>query len=114
MRRGSARRREEVYFHDRPQSAGVGIGETAMGGDAGVVHEDIEAAEFTAGGVEGLAAGGGVGHVAGDNHGALAQLFDLLGNFGEPIGTPSEEHDVRAVTRELERHAHGRCRSKRR
>ncbi len=40
--------REGVDFEDGAEATGIGFGETAVSGDAGVVDEDIEAAELLA------------------------------------------------------------------
>ena len=45
-------RGECVDFEDGAEATGVGFGEAAMGGDAGVVDENIEPAELLAGGGE--------------------------------------------------------------
>ena len=75
---GELDRREEIRLHDRPQAGGVGVGEAAVGADAGVVHQDVEAAEFLAGGVQRLPANCGIGHVADDRFGAATETNDLL------------------------------------
>src|SRR6476620_2097279 len=58
--------RAEVNLHDRSDAIRIGFGESAVGGDAGVVDEDVEAAELIACCGEGARAVGRIRHVTGD------------------------------------------------
>ena len=89
--------REEVHFHDRPHAAGIRVGESAVGGDARVVDQDIEAAELIAGCGECALANAAIGHVAGDANGTAAKLSDLLRDFCEAIFAAREQDKIGAV-----------------
>src|SRR5215208_2740785 len=70
-------RREEVYFHDRSHAAGVGIDESAVGSNAGVVDENIKATELVLGRRECTLAHCRIGYVASDANDAASELRDL-------------------------------------
>ena len=93
---------EEVHFHDRPHASGIRVGESAVGGDARVVDQDIEPAELIAGCGECTLAIRRIGHVAGDANGTAAELRDLLRDFCEPIFAAREQDKIGAVAGQLD------------
>jgi hypothetical protein len=72
-----------------------------MRGDAGVVDQQIEAAELVAGRFERAVASGGIGYVAGDEHGSPAQRINLFRHFGETVFASCKQHEIDAMTCEL-------------
>ena len=91
--------------------AGIGFGESAVGGDAGVVDENIEAAELVAGRVERALAQRGIGHVAGDTNRAPAELHDFCGNFRKSIFAARDKNADRRRAAPARSPAPARCRS---
>ena len=74
---------EEVRLHDGAQAGWVGVRKAAVGARAGVVDEDVEAAEFFLCGAERAAAGVGISHIADDGFGAATEGGDFGDGFGE-------------------------------
>src|SRR5262249_16957147 len=69
---------EEVPFHDPPHAFWISLLKRPDRADAGVVHQDIESAEFRYGCVDRTLADIRVGHVASDTSDATSNAFYFL------------------------------------
>jgi hypothetical protein len=72
-----------------------------MRSDAGVIYENIEAAEFSASCFECTRAEGSVRYVAGNAHRTSAKPRYLRCDFLESILTPGDENQIDALPRQF-------------
>lgn len=98
-------RREAVGAHDALELGRVGIGDALpAAGDAGVVHEDVDAAEVGDDRVDQLLAILEPVDRAGIGLGAAAEALDLAHDFLGGLGVAAVVHrDVGAVPRQSQR-----------
>jgi hypothetical protein len=70
-----------------------------MRGDAGVVDENIEAAELSAGRSKGARASSSVGDIASNANRSPTQLRNLLSHFCKPIFAASKQSNIGTMPR---------------
>jgi hypothetical protein len=80
---GRLRQAEEIHLEDLAQPVGARLGKVAGGADAGVVDQDVDAAEILPRGVHDPLPVGGAGDVGGEGLQRAAGRLDLGGQFLE-------------------------------
>ncbi len=81
-------RGKEVHFHQLPQTLCVGALEIADRADAGIIDEQIEAAEPLARAPEERGTRAGLDDIAGDKFELARQMRRCDGECGQPIFAP--------------------------
>jgi hypothetical protein len=71
--------------------------------DAGIVDENVQPAEFVAGGIERPLSRGCVGDVTSNADRAPTHSLDLRSDFRESIEAASKQNQVRPMTRKFKR-----------